>query len=124
MAKGKNNKMGAWAFIIGVIIALIIGLLNPTKTAADLSVWLISVLVILGLIVGFLNVATKDTGKFLIAITVLAILSFVGGAAGLGNVQFIGAYLVSIFASIMALIIPAGIVVGLKEVWYIAYTKP
>jgi len=124
LAKKNNNILGAWLFIIGIVIALGIGILTATKTATEISTILASILVILGFIVGFTNVMSKDINRFLISVAVLAIISFAGGASGLGNIKYIGIYVLSMFAALFTFIIPAAITVALKEVWNVAYRKP
>ena len=42
----------------------------------------------------------------------------------LGNVQVIGAYLQGIFNSILAIVVPATIVVALKEIWELSKEGP
>ena len=49
---------------------------------------------------------------------VLILAAFVGnGADTLGGVQYIGIYLSGIFTQILAFVVAATIVVGLKEIW-------
>ena len=112
-----EQKIGHYSFIIGVIIAVVLGLassaLGPQATA-----WLASLLVVLGLIVGFLNVSGKETKEFMMVATVLIIAAFAGGASNtLGGVQIIGPYLAGIFDNVLAFVIPAVVIVGLKDVW-------
>ncbi|MBW2980079.1 hypothetical protein KY360_01505 [Candidatus Woesearchaeota archaeon] len=114
-----DDKIGKYAFIIGVVLAVILGLAIPGLAAA--SGWLLSLLVILGLVVGYLNVAGKATKDFLLIATILVIVSSMGGTATiLGSVQVIGKYLQGILNSIMAFVVPAVIVVGLKAVYAMA----
>jgi hypothetical protein len=65
MDKGKEDgpRLGAWAFIIGLIIAIIVSIVS----AASTPVWAIIVLAILGIIVGFMNVTEKEAQPFLLA---------------------------------------------------------
>jgi len=50
--------------------------------------------------------------------TVLIIAAFAGGASDtLGGVQYIGQYLQGIFSSVLAFVVPATVVVGLKDIW-------
>jgi len=107
--------------MVGVIIAVILGLFSAYITG-QISAILVSLLVLLGLIVGFLNVAGKDTKEFLVVGAILAIVTYVGGAANLGMIQYIGSYLVAIFNYIMAFVVPAIIVVALKDIVKIAKT--
>jgi hypothetical protein len=112
-----EQKIGHYSFIGGVIIAVVLGLV-PASTLGTAAGWLTSLLVILGLIAGFLNVTGKETKEFMLVATVLIIASFAGGAEGtLGGVQFIGQYLQGIFHSVLAFVVPATVVVGLKDIW-------
>ena len=112
-----EQKIGHYSFIGGVIIAVVLGLASSQLGAATVA-WLTSLLVVLGLTVGFLNVAGKEVKDFLLVATVLIIAAFAGGASDiLGAVQTIGPYLAGVFTQILAFVVPATVVVGLKEVW-------
>jgi len=112
-----EQKIGHYSFIGGVIIAIVLGLFS-TQVGATAGAWLASLLVVLGLIVGFLNVSGKETKEFLTVGTVLVIAAFAGGASDtLGGVQIIGPYLSGIFSQILAFVVPALVVVGLKDIW-------
>ena len=117
-----EKKVGHYAFIIGVILAVVLGLFaGPLSTT---STWIVSLLVVLGLIVGFLNVSGKETKEFLLNATVLIIATFAGGATStLGNVVYIGAFLSGIFTAVMAFVVPATIVVALKGIWEMGQNK-
>ena|SRR3989344_8570065 len=119
----KNNQgSSSWAFIVGIIIALILGLVGSVMGDVA-SGWLLSLLIVLGLIVGFTNVAGKESKDFLLAAVALVIIAFAGGQLGgqLINVNFVGPYLQDIFYGLLAFIVPAGIVVALKDIWAISY---
>jgi hypothetical protein len=114
-----DKKVGQYSFIVGIIVAVVLGLAIPALEGA--TPWLVSLLILLGLIVGFLNVATKETQGFLIVGVVLVLLSYAGGAgATLGGVMYIGIYLQGIFQALLAFIIPAVVVVGLKDILRLA----
>ena len=111
-----EKKIGHYSFIGGVVIAVVLGLFSVYL--GSIEPWLGSLLVLLGLIVGFLNVAGKDTKEFMMVATVLTIAAYAGGASSiLGQVQIIGSYLQGVFVNILAFVIPATVIVGLKEVW-------
>ena len=110
-----DKRVGNYSFIIGVIIAIVLGVSIPVGTATP---WLASLLVVLGLIVGFLNVTGKETREFLLVAVVLIIAASMGGAsASLGGVQYVGQYLSGIFAQVLAFVVPATVVVALKDIW-------
>ena len=112
-----EEKLGHYSFIGGVIIAVVLGLAS-TALGSSTTALLASLVVVLGLIAGFLNVNGKGSKEFMLVGTVLIIASFVGGASNtLGGVQYIGPYLQGIFQYALAFVIPATVVVGLKEVW-------
>ena len=112
-----EQKIGHYSFIGGVIIAVVLGLASGALGATT-AAWLTSLLVVLGLIVGFLNVVGKEVKDFMLVATVLIIAAFAGDASDtLGGVQFIGEYLAGIFSNLLAFVVPATVVVGLKEIW-------
>lgn len=123
--KSKENSVGAWAFLIGVVLAIIIGLstsLFSIPTLTKYSAQIYAILVILGLIIGFMNVAGKDSQTFLITGAILVIVSkfgmesITGSLIGIG----IGDLVSSVFAALLALFVPATIIVALKTVFSIA----
>ena len=112
-----EEKIGHYSFIGGVVIAVVLGLV-PASTLGTAAGWLASLLVVLGLIVGFLNVTGKETKEFMMVATVLIIAAFAGNASNtLGGVQYVGSYLQGIFTSVLAFVVPATVVVGLKDIW-------
>ncbi len=122
MAKQQSTnllaKVGSWAFIIGVIIALLVGIFT-TGTGNAVTT---SILIILGLIVGFLNVTGKETTPFLLASVALIIVSAAGGNI-LGQVATIGPYLQGFLQAMMIFVIPATIIVALKAIWALAHDE-
>jgi di/tricarboxylate transporter len=55
-----GRTLGAWAFLVGVILAVIIGVGEATSTT-------VGVLALLGIIVGLLNVSEEEVGPFMFA---------------------------------------------------------
>ncbi len=110
-----DKRVGNYSFIIGVIIAIVLGVVS----LGAITPWLASLLVVLGLIVGFLNVTGKETKEFLLVATVLIIAASMGAGAGayLQGVTIIGDYLAGIFGQLLAFVVPATIVVALKDIW-------
>ena len=103
------QKWGSWAFLLGIVIAILAAFVSFEFAAL--------VLVILGLIVGLLNVTSKESTPFLVAAIALAL-----GAASLqplGGVPIIN-LLLPIFNNIAILVSPAAFVVALKAVYSMA----
>ena len=127
--KAKENYIGAWAFLIGVILAVIIGL-STTLSNSWISVFNISkyssalygILALLGLTVGFMNVGGRESQTFLLAGAVLVIVSGFGMDSVSGSlIGFqIAEAIKTIFGALLALFVPATIIVALKTVFSIA----
>ena len=109
----KDNLIGSWAFIIGMVAAVILGIGIP----ADYKAVLVWILFLLGVVVGLLNVTAKETQSFLTAGSILALMAFLGLQVGV----FSAAPLVTnVLNGILTLFVPATIVVALKTVFSIA----
>lgn len=109
-----DKRIGNYAFTIGVILSIVLGLVQ-LGTAQP---WLASLLVLSGMITGFLNVTGKETKEFLLVAAVLIIAAGIGGAGPtLGGVEFIGVYLKGIFTQLLAFVVPATVVISLKDIW-------
>ena len=108
-----NQKLGHYAFLVGIVLAVIVGLF-PTAMSKEVAAL---ILVLLGLVVGFLNVTAKETTPFLIATIAL----LVAGGAGLDIIGYgIGAKLVSILEFVVVFVAPASIIVALKAIYALA----
>jgi uncharacterized membrane protein len=115
MADKGSFKLGVWAFIIGLILAIIIAIVSGPVVPQ----WAVIVLAILGIIVGLLNVTSAEVQKFLIA-AIAFLLSFkslgdvlttlAGGWGGIGT--FFN--LLSVFMA------PAAAVVAIKALFALA----
>lgn len=104
------DLIGKWAFIIGLVIAVLAAFVTAISTAT-----IILILFILGLIVGLLNIDKKNTTGFLVA--VIALL-FVGslGAISIGQLVTPVGYLQEILGNFTAFVAAAALVVSIKSV--------
>ena len=110
MPKGKSNLVGAWAFLIGIVLAVVFAFFDVSGLW-----WMGWILFVLGLIIGFLNISDSETQPFLLAGVVLVII------ASLGNSAFTSlAYIPALLKNVLALFVPATIVVAIKSVFSIA----
>ena len=123
--RSHENSVGAWSFLIGVILAVIIGLfttLLPIPALVEYSAHIYGILVFLGLVVGYMISSGKDSQTFLIAGTIIIIAgkfgmdSVSGSLIGIG----LGDTVKSIFSALLALFVPATIIVALKTLFSIA----
>lgn len=124
--KSKENSAGAWAFFIGLIISVMIGIFTiilPLPTVRTYSNIIYFILILLGVVVGAsINTTGRDSQTFLITSAILVIISKFGMDSVTGSLIGIDSALTasSIFASILALFVPATIVVALKTVFGLA----
>lgn len=110
----KHGKLGDWAFMGGVLLAIILGLFSSYLTGMVEAITYL--LIVLGVIVGFVNVKQKEAYNFLIsAIALLAV-----GAAGLETLPVIGTFIGSILTNIATFVAPAAVLVALKAIYDLA----
>ena len=82
--------VGFWAFIAGLVISLVAGLLIPANGVVIL------ILVILGIVIGFLNITPKETQSLLLAAIALIVVGNAFAALTLLNIdKYIGSDCVS-----------------------------
>lgn len=124
--EARENVVSAWAFLSGVVLAILLGLITmfiPLPSLKYYSSAIYGILVVLGLIVGFsIKVSTKDFEKFMVAGGVLVIVSKFGMDGVRGSLIGIGIgdVVASTFGALIALFAPATIIVALKMVFEIA----
>ena len=122
----RENSVGAWAFFVGLVIAIIIGLgtsLIPIPELTKFSGQIYGFLVLLGFVVGFtINVSGKDSQTFLLTGVVLVIVSRFGMDSVTGSLIGIGIgdAITSTFGALLALFVPATIVVAIKSIFSLA----
>jgi uncharacterized membrane protein YjjP (DUF1212 family) len=104
----NTAKIGKWAFIVGLVVAVLAGLFFQP----DWAVW---VLAILGVIVGLLNVTAEDTRSFLLASIALTL-----SATALNTLPLVGTALSFILPFVVAFVAGATIVIALKELFQAA----
>ena len=117
MVRSKENLWGAYAFLIGVVLAVVFGFLtkSPEKAGGEFY----TVLILIGIIVGFTISGDKSSVTFLTASISLVIVGALGNEPLIFIAQnnFVVNALRNILFSLMVLFIPATIVVSLKTVF-------
>ncbi len=117
--RARENLIAAWAFLFGIVLAVLIGFFAGAKT----NPMILGILALLGVVVGFF-VSEKDVQTFLLASVSLVIVSFAGiqglvlSAAVMGI--NIGSIVASILGALLVLFVPATIIVALKTVFSLA----
>jgi anaerobic C4-dicarboxylate transporter len=131
MAKDIWGKIAVWAFIIGVVIALIIGLwqaynLQNNETpilSTDNGVWVGWLLAFLGLIVGLLailgrgTITKTETPAFLMAGIALLIMYGVFSSMTYALKPWLGPLLAGISWPLAIFVAPAVGILSIKAIW-------
>ena len=102
-----SSKIGRWAFIVAVILAVLAGVIPSVGGNAAVA-W---ILAILGLIVGFLNITDKESTPFLVAaIALIASAGTLGPLLGNDIVK-------NILTNVVLVAGPAAFVVAIKHIY-------
>jgi len=121
--KSRENLIGAWAVLIGVVAAISLIIFQETVLTAKNN-WIYALLAVLGVIVGLATITenSRDSTTFLLATMSLVIVSYMGRTS-LALVGNVGLFIVNILDALLTLFIPATIIVSLKTVFSIASFK-
>ena len=116
------EKIGAWSFIIGVILAIIVGLAGKYVGMPITSANVVLVLGLLGIIVGVLNVTDREVGLFLIAT-----IAFLTAVAALENVlksiPVVGDVLNPVIQCVALFVAPGAAIIAIKALWDISKAR-
>jgi O-antigen ligase len=99
-----GNTIGKWAFIIGIVLALVLAFVDLGTVGA-------LVLLILAILGGWFHVTMDNRKAFLIS--ALALAAFSGA---LGGLPAVGEYISNIMAGISAFVSAAALTVLVREV--------
>ncbi len=114
-ASGRSALLGSWSFLIGMVLAVLLGL----GLGGAYSSTLLWVLFLLGIVVGLLNITHNETTSFLTSGTILVLVSFLG-ASVVESVSVPYVAMANLLKGILTLFVPATIVVALKSVFVLA----
>lgn len=111
MAKNQSSLIGSWAFLIGVILAVVVGFL-------EMQQWIAITLVLTGILVGVLNITASEAMGFLHASAILVVVT----ALTRDNEAFtiLGSWAPSILEALLFVFVPATIIVSLRAVFALA----
>lgn len=103
----RLEKIGKWAFVAGVLIAILSGFVDFNG--------LTTILIVLGLIVGILNITAKEAEKFLVAAVALLIIGTAGISALFSSGGLVGTTQ-AILNNFVSFVSAAALVVALKAI--------
>jgi len=122
--KARENSIGAWAFLIGVLLAVVMGIFSGGYT----NPIILTIIGFLGIVVGYF-VAEKDVQTFLFASAASVLAAYAGIQGFATNIALrgitvsgveIGKITASVLGALLFLFVTATIVVAIKTVFSIA----
>lgn len=116
----KPTSPGAWAFLVGVILAVVLGLAS-SMLSINAQIVIYALLVLIGLVVGLMNVTSKESQGFLLAGVSLVLASHFGGESLVYLKDLpLGEVLLNTMNALTVLFASTTIVVALKAVFAMA----
>ncbi len=116
--KSTYRALGGWAFLIGALVALILGALPSTA----FQPWVVGLLLILGILVGFLNISDKEIVAYLVACVAFLVAATVFSAT-VGSVSGGFEWLARMLTHIAVFVVPAAIIASLKAIFALAGSR-
>ena len=109
----EMKQFGHYSFILGVVLAIVLGLFTFSGQTRNI---VLLALVVLGLIVGFLNITKSEINEFLIASIMIVVgASVFNNIAGV--VPYVGEYLKEIMLYLSMFIVPSALIVAFKAIY-------
>jgi|SRR3990167_816522 len=111
----KNKKVSWWLFLVGMVGALILGILQGVDIIKVMNPVVIILMAAVGIAIGVINITNAESQRFMVAVLVL------GGAAalisGLDLLSGMSKMLDAIFQNIANVALPAGMVVAIRSIY-------
>jgi len=117
------KKISSWLFLIGVLVAVIFGLIFGAELWTDTNGYITLLLAILGFVVGVLtflaigNITHEKVPTFLLAALMLIGIGAVGNTVFFENLEIIGPYFASISAMLAVFVAPAAGLLAIRAIW-------
>lgn len=117
------KKMGSWLFLIGILIAVIIGIVYAANETwlSNYTTYISALLAVLGFVVGILsffaigNIARDRVPTFLIA--ALLLVGIGATSTMFNNLQVVGHYFSWIAGMIAIFVAPAAGILAIRAIW-------
>ena len=123
------RKVGSWLFLMGILIAVIVGLITGANFWTDTSGYVTLLLAALGFVVGALtffavgNITPEKVPTFLLGALLLVGIGTAGSTNWFAEVNIIGPYFTSIATMLAIFVAPAAGILAIRAVWDAGKTK-
>ena len=111
--KSQWVKISGYLFLLGILVAVVGGLVAIPYAS--------EILLVLGVIIGLMGafgmggIDRSDVNLFLLA--VVALVAAGNSGAVLGEIPSVGSYIAPMVSNIVALVIPAAVIMALEAIW-------
>jgi len=123
------KKVGSWLFLVGILIAVIVGLITGAAIWTDTAGYVTLMLAILGFVVGVLtffavgNITPEKVPTFLLGALLLVGIGTAGSTNWFAELNIIGPYFTSIAGMLAIFVAPAAGILAIRAVWDAGKTK-
>jgi len=118
-------SIGKYTFLIGVLLAVVLGIvavIYPSALTGTVSI-ILGILIILGIITGLAHLSAPHTNELLIAIIAIVLMAPMLTDLLNSAAPAVLVLINPIMANLVALFMPIAIIVGLKQIWSIGYSR-
>lgn len=113
----NKPKKASWVFVLGVVLAIFLGIITAIEPVNEILPW---ILIVLGILIGFLNITQKEAKNFMFAGAVLILVTYLSAERfDFYLVKFIP----NILDSLLMLFVPAVMITAIREMWAMAENK-
>jgi hypothetical protein len=120
MSGKVSNMTGLIAFTLGVLVAVVAGILSALEIIALGNTIVIITLIILGILIGALNITGREVIPFLLAIIALVVVGNVFEPIELAGIGIMLDNILKLLATLMA---PAAVIVAIKVLVQVGFPQ-
>jgi len=117
------KKIGSWLFLIGILVAVIVGLIVGANWYTDANSYIAGLLAVLGFIVGLLSffamgsITHEKVPTFLIAALTLVGIGALSSTWTFGSYEGLAPYFVNITQYLAIFAAPAAGILAIRAIW-------
>ncbi len=117
------RKVGSWLFLIGILVAVIVGLIVGANWYTDANSYVAGLLAVLGFVVGLLSffamgsITHEKVPAFLIGALTLVLIGALSSTWSFGGWQGLEPFLTNITGYIAIFAAPAAGILAIRAIW-------
>ena len=117
------KKIGSWLFLIGILVAIVVGIVLGAGLWETTEWWISVLLAVLGFVVGILSffavgtITKERVPTFLIAALMLVGIGAAMNTDFFAEIDYIGPYFYHISAMLATFVAPAAGLLAIRAIW-------